>query len=135
MRLLIAFFLTGCFMLALSGLVAVALAPVAVLSLTVQLLFPILFLGSLGFLLSTAVRNAYGAAVLVVLAGLAFWIFREPLTTSQWNLFLNPFFIPEDLNETVWENVIFTNRMMLACGAVGSVFWGLLNLQNREAYL
>jgi hypothetical protein len=100
-----------------------------------QLMFPLFFLACLTFLFSTLTRNGNGAAVLVVITGLIFFIMSEPLSYSKWNLFLNPFKVPTDMNMTVWKNVIYQNRLMMMIGAVIAILWGLTGLQRREKFV
>ena len=45
----------------------------------------------MAFMLSTAIRNGNGTAVVMIVFGLMFLILSEPLNKSQWNVFLNPF--------------------------------------------
>jgi lysylphosphatidylglycerol synthetase-like protein (DUF2156 family) len=99
---------------------------------TWQLMFPVLFMGSLAFLLSTQVKHGNAAAVIMIIIGLFFWILAEPLEESKWNIFLNPFRSPRSVSQTVWMNIILMNRIYLIIGSVIAVLWGLTNLQNRE---
>jgi hypothetical protein len=98
-------------------------------------MFPIFFLGALSFLLSTVIRNGNGTAVAIVIIGMAFWIAVEALARSKWNLFLNPFRVPDQVTEAAWSGIIFQNRIMLAAGSVIAILWGLYNLQKREKFI
>jgi len=100
-----------------------------------QLMYPLLFLACLSFLLTTLVKNANGAAVIMVLIGLFFWIMAEPLEYSKWNIFLNPFNIPSDISYSIWANIVFQNRVMLITTSVVSILWTLINLQKREKFV
>lgn len=119
----------------LSGLSAFAIMPVPILEMTFQLMFPIFFLGSLAFMLSTLIRNGNGAAVVMVIIGVAFWIASDIIDHSKWNIFLNPFDMPSDLNEAIWADITMNNRIYLTVGSVLSILWGLLNLQKREKFV
>jgi len=81
------------------------------------------------------VRNGNGTAVVMVVIGLAFWIASDILDESKWNIFLNPFLLPEDMNETIWTNIILSNRIIIMAGTLIALLWGLLNLQNREKFI
>jgi hypothetical protein len=98
-------------------------------------MYPLLFIACLTLLVSTLIRNGNGTAVVMVIIGLLFWILSEPLSRSKWNLFLNPFKVPNDMNISIWMNIINQNRMILIIGAVISVLWGLINLQRREKFV
>ena len=100
-----------------------------------QLMYPLLFLACLAFLMTTLLKNANGSAVFMVILGLFFWILSENLRFSKWNIFLNPFDIPTDISYTVFQNVLYQNRMMMVIGGVVSLLWTLLNLQKREQYV
>ena len=122
-------------LLILAGISTLALATFPVFEMVFQLMFPIFFIGSLAFMLSTIIRNGNGTAVVMVIIGLAFWIASGILETSKFNLFLNPFSLPDDMNEIVWVNMILSNRIIIFVASVVSILWGLLNLQKREKFV
>jgi hypothetical protein len=39
------------------------------------------------------------------------------------------------MNLTIWKNVVHQNRLILIIGAVISLLWGLMNLQQREKFV
>ncbi|MBC7187478.1 MAG: hypothetical protein H5U38_10625, partial [Calditrichaeota bacterium] len=119
----------------LSLVSSIALVRVNVPEMVYQLMFPIFFLGALAFMVSTLVRNGNGTAVVMVVVGLGFWIAGGMLRTSRWNLFLNPFQTPSNINEAIWASVVVNNRIYLLVGMVVSVLFGLLNLQKREKFI
>ncbi len=119
----------------LSLLSSVALVTVPIFQMVFQLMFPIFFLGCLAFMVSTLIRNGNGTAVVIIIVGMAFWILSEPLATSRWNLFLNPFSVPSDVNEAVWMETSLNNRIYLVIGTIISILFGLLNLQKREKFV
>jgi len=100
-----------------------------------ELMYCLLFLASLAFLLASLVKNASGAAVIMVIIGLIFLILAEPLENSKWNIFLNPFDVPGDMSYSIWQNVLYQNRMMLMIGSVICVLWSLINMQRREKFV
>lgn len=112
-----------------------ALTSVPIFKMVYQLMFPIFFLGSLAFMISTLVKNGNGTAVIIIIIGMAFWIGSEPLAASSWNLFLNPFAVPSNVNEAVWAGKTFNNRLYLSIGTVVSILFGLLFLQKREKFI
>ena len=134
-RLVMIYILVFCLLLALSLLSSFALVPVPLFEMVYELMFPIFFLGSLAFAMSTVVRNGNGTAVVVIIIGLVFWISAEPLEGSAWNLFLNPFEVPRDMNESIWATVITTNRLYLLSGTILCLLLGLFNLQKREKFM
>jgi hypothetical protein len=108
---------------------------IPVFEMVIRLMHPLFFIACLTFLMTTLIRNGNGAAVVIIIIGFAFLILDEPLARSKWNLFLNPYNVPADMNLTVWKNVVHQNRLLLAIGAVISVLWGLMNLQQREKFV
>lgn len=108
---------------------------VPVFHMVYEVMYPLFFIACLSFLFTTLVKNASGAAVIMVIIGLFFWIMADPLQYSKWNLFLNPFNIPSDISYSIWTNILFQNRLMLVIGAVVSILWALINLQKREKFV
>ncbi len=112
-----------------------AIIQVPVFYMVYQVMYPLVFLACLSFLFTTLVKNASGAAVIMVIIGLFFWILAEPLSHSKWNIFLNPLNIPSDISYSIWINIVFQNRLMLVVGSVISILWALINLQKREKFV
>jgi hypothetical protein len=104
-------------------------------NMTVQVMVPVLFLGLMAFMLSTVVRNGNGTAVLMIIFSLFFMILSDFLRKSQWNVFLNPFFLPYDVNETTWAIITLKNRIILITGSIIFLLAALFNLQKREKFM
>jgi general stress protein CsbA len=103
-----------------------------------QLLFPMLFFGNMAFLFSTITRSGNGTAVIMIVFGLAFFIFmnaNRQLAHSYWNIFLNPFSIPSNIHPMIWQNTILKSRLFLLIGAIVWLLIGFLNLQKREKFV
>ncbi|WKZ61323.1 MAG: hypothetical protein QY309_07505 [Cyclobacteriaceae bacterium] len=100
-----------------------------------QVLFPITFLSSLAFMLSTLIKNGNGTAIVLVIVSFIFFVFAEPLEYSAYNIFLNPFSEPRGMSEFIWNTVIFKNRMYLITLSVLSLLYGMFNLQFREKFV
>ena len=95
----------------------------------------ILLVSALGFCLSTIVKNGNATAVIMVVLGLFFLILADELDESKWNIFLNPFDMPRNMNEIVWREIVRQNRIFMGILSLVLVLLGLLNLQNREKFL
>jgi len=119
----------------LSILANYTLYQISILEMVYELMFPITFMASLGFMLSSRIRSGNGTAITMVILGLIFFVFSEPLRTSEWNIFLNPFRDPRNLNQVIWESVIFKNRLYLSIGSALCILYTLYNLQFREKFL
>ncbi len=135
MRLAVIFILVYLILLSLTFLSSLALIPVPVFSFTLQLMFPVFFMGALGFMLSTIIRNGSGTAAVMVIIGLAFWISSGILEESEWNIFLNPYGFPDSLNQAMWQEMLFYNRLYLVVGIILAILTGLFRLQKREKYV
>ena len=105
------------------------------LSMTAQVMAPVIFLGLMAFALSTVIRNGNGTAVVMIIMGIIFMIMSEPLRKSQWNIFMNPYETPYDVNEASWAIITAKNRIILAVGSVIFLLLALFNLQKREKFM
>lgn len=101
----------------------------------VQVMIPVLFLGMMAFMLSTVIRNGNGTAVVMIIFGIFFMILSDPLRKSQWNVFLNPYQLPYDVNETTWAIITLKNRIILITGTILFLLAGLFKLQKREKFM
>ncbi len=134
-RLALIYVVVFVILIGLSFFAGLAMASVPVMEMVYQLMFPIFFLGSLSFMVSTLARNGNGTAVVMVVIGVAFWISSGILEASKWNIFLNPFMMPSDMNEAIWMDITLKNRIYLSVGTVLVMLYGLLNLQKREKFV
>ncbi len=134
-RYLMIIFLVFLLLFPFAGLAYYALISFPVLRMILHLMVLVLFVSALGFSISTMVRNGNATAVIMVVFGLALLILADALEGSKWNIFLNPFNIPRDINEIVWLETIRQNRIIMGIGSVVLILLGLLNLQKREKFL
>jgi ABC-type transport system involved in multi-copper enzyme maturation permease subunit len=104
-------------------------------NMTAQVMAPVLFLGIMAFMLSTVIRNGNGTAVIMIIFGLFFMILKNFLQQSQWNIFLNPYKVPYDVNEVTWAIITFKNRLILVVGSIVFLLIALYNLQKREKFM
>lgn len=100
-----------------------------------QVLFPIVFLSSLAFMVSTLIKNGNGTAIVIVIVAFIFFIFAESLEYSAYNVFLNPFSEPRDMSEFIWLTIIFKNRLYLIVASALCLLYGMFNLQFREKFV
>lgn len=135
LRLGIIFCLVYCFLLILGFLSSLALVPVPSFQFALQLMFPIFFLGTLAFLMSTLIRNGSGTAAIVMLIGLFAWISSGFVGENEWNIFLNPYSLPESLDPAVWQEMLFYNRLYLFIGSIIAILAALYRLQKREKFV
>ncbi len=134
-RLLIAYVICFAITLVLALLTNWLLVEVPPLKLAGQTMMPVLFVGTLCFMLSTIIKNGSGTAVVFTLIGLVLFIMSNMLEESKWNLFLNPFDVPLDKNPELFYTTLFYNRMILLTGTVVFILSGLYKTQNREKFI
>ncbi|MCB0376529.1 MAG: hypothetical protein KDD04_11465 [Sinomicrobium sp.] len=134
-RLLLIFVQVFLLLILFAALGSWLLYPIEPLQLAGQLIFPICFLGSLAFLVSTWIKNGNATAVIMVLLGIVLMIFSEPLYRTMWNVFLNPFDMPRDFGEVAWRQAVWKNRVFLSVSTIVFILSALLNLQKRERYV
>ena len=120
----------------LAMLCKVALADFSVGAMLFHLMFPTLFLGSVGFMLATTIHSGNGAAATLVVVCFFAWIFGlEVLQGSRWNMFHNPFELTDSYVAMIHEATTFHNRVYLLVGSVLATLMGLLRLQRRERFV
>ncbi len=135
LRFAISLILLYVIMLLMGWFAVFALVDIRVFYMVYQLMYPLFFIACVSFLFATWLKNANATAVVMVIFGLFFLIMAEPLQYSKWNIFLNPFDIPSDLSHTVWQNVIYQNRLMLIIASIVALLGSMVNLQKREQFV
>ena len=134
-RLVLGFVLVFLILYGFAALSYLFLTPVDLFEMTRQIMFPVLFLGSMAFMFSTIIKNGNGTAVVMVIIGVLALITQDAVKRSMWNLFLNPFDVPNNMNEVIWEGIALKNRIFLVVGAIVFILYGLFNLQKREKFI
>jgi hypothetical protein len=127
--------ITAVILAILGGMANMALYRFDLLPMLGQVLFPVTFLSSVAFMLSTLIKNGNGTAIVLVIVSFIFFVFAEPLEYSAYNIFLNPFSEPRDMSDFIWLSVIFKNRLYLSILTALSLLYGLFNLQFREKFV
>jgi len=134
-RLVIIFILVFGVLALLSAFSSWAIVKFDVFSMAYYLILPIFFMGALAFLLSTVIRNGIGTAVVMVIIGVIFISIADSIEHSKWNIFLNPFDMPQEISEAAWMTVIHDNHVILIVGIIVTILAGLLSLQRREKFI
>lgn len=135
-RMLLVFVLVFLILCVYSFLSTIFLTPLHILGMTYQVMYPVLFIGCLSFMFSTLIKNGYGTMAVMVIFGVILMIISEDLVeNTQWDVFLNPFNMPRNMNETIWEGIIVKNRIFLSVSSLIFVLYGLFNLQKRERFV
>jgi hypothetical protein len=134
-RILLIFVISYLIMLVFTFLSSFLIVKFPVVRMTSQVMVPIIFLGMMAFMLSTIIRNGNGTAVIMIVFGIFFMILQEPLRKSQWNVFLNPYDLPNNINEATWTIITLKNRITLITGTILFLLAALYNLQKREKFM
>jgi hypothetical protein len=134
-RIVLIFVIAFLIMLVFTFLSSVLIVKFRFVNVTVQVMYPVLFLGMMAFMLSTVIRNGNGTAVLMIIFGMFFMILSDLLRKSQWNVFLNPYDLPYDVNEATWAIITLKNRIILVTGSILFLLVALTNLQKREKFM
>lgn len=134
-RLIMIYSLVFIIIIAFAWLASILLYEINILEMSYQLMYPVIFMGSMAFMFSTLIKNGNGTAVVMVLFGVALIILSSVLARSLWNVFLNPFQIPDNLNEVIWQGLLSKNRIFLGVGMLVFILYGLFNLQKRERFV
>lgn len=136
-RIVLIFVIAFLIMLVFTFLSSVLIVKFRFVNMTAQVMFPVLFIGMMAFMLSTVVRNGNGTAVIMIIFGIIFMMFSDSggMQKSQWNIFLNPYNLPWDVNESTWAIIAFKNRVILSIGSVIFLLAALFNLQKREKFM
>lgn len=134
-RLVLIFLLVFVLLILFASIGSYLLYPINPVRLAAQLLFPVCFLGSLAFLLSTRIKNGNATAVVMVILGFFLTIFSEIVEDTLWDIFLNPFGSPRQYTQLAFQEIIWKNRVFLSVGSLVFTLGALLNLQNREKYI
>jgi len=134
-RIVLIFLIAFVIMLGFTYLSSILIVKFNIFRVSFQVMLPVLFIGMMSFMLSTTIRNGNGTAVIMIIFGLFFLILNEPLHRSMWNVFLNPFVPPWDVNETAWTIITLKNRIFLIVGTILFLLAALNNLQKREKFM
>jgi hypothetical protein len=134
-RIVLIFVIAFLIMLFFTFLSSVLIVKFRFTDMTAQVMVPVFFLGIMAFMLSTVVKNGNGTAVLMIIFGLIFMMLSDFLRKSQWNVFLNPYDVPNDVNELTWKLITLKNRIILITGSVVFLLAALFNLQKREKFM
>jgi hypothetical protein len=134
-RIILIFVIAFLIMMAFTFLSSVLVVKFPFFNMTMQVMVPVIFLGMMAFMLSTVIRNGNGTAVIMIILGVLFMIFEDPLRKSQFNVFMNPYQPAYDVSETTWAIISLKNRITLIVGIVVFLLAALFNLQKREKFM
>jgi len=134
-RIMLIFVIATLTMLVFTSLSSLLITRFRIVRMTYHVMLPVIFLGMMAFMLSTFIRNGNGTAVVMIIIGIFFLILSDSLDRSQWNVFLNPYDLPYNMNETTWQLITLKNRIILITGVILFLLAALYNLQKREKFM
>lgn len=134
-RLVLIFVITFIILMGFVWLSSFIIIKMPVVSVTYHALYPVFFIGIMSFMVSTLVRNGNGAAVIMIIFSLFFLILADALEKSKWNVFLNPFNIPNNVSESSWSGIVLENRIIILVASILFLLLGLYRLQKREQFI
>lgn len=135
-RLLLIFVLVFLLLVSYGLVTYVLVCPVQPLSMGVQQMFPVMFMGSMAFWLSTVTRNGNATAlILIILSILLIFLRNSFLLHTMWDISLNPYSIPDNIHPIIWQSTVLKNRLFLSIGAIVWILLALINLQKREKFI
>jgi hypothetical protein len=100
-----------------------------------QLMVPVIFLGSLAFFTASQTGSGLGTAVIMVVIILFFWLFRGSIGNSSWYLFHNPFTGVDQIRTVILLKTTIANRLYFISGSLFLTMLALLRLQKREKFI
>ena len=118
-------------------LARILLYPVSPFLMAAQLMIPVMLFGNMAFLYSTLIRNGNAAAVLSVLTVIVALVLSnvELVENKMWDVTINPYEEPENINAAIWGLILLKNRLMMVIAGIIFLMSGLLGLQNRGKFL
>jgi len=134
-RSLTQYIVIGALLFILTVLCRLGLAEFPVGSMLFHLMFPVIFIGSLGFMIAALTKSGNGTAVILVLLILFFWIALESVEGSSLYVFHNPFQMVDQIETLLLAETTLLNRIFLLAGSVVTTLFGLLRLQHREKFI
>jgi hypothetical protein len=134
-RMALIYLITFVILLALVYLSSFLIIKMPVVSVTYHVLFTVFFFGVMSFMVSTILRNGNGTAVTMIIFSLFFLILADEFEKSKWNVFLNPFNLPNNVTETAWAIIVRENRIILMVATLIFLLAGLFYLQKREKFI
>jgi hypothetical protein len=111
------------------------LADFPLAKMVLQLMVPVIFLGSLAFFAASQTGSGLGTAVIMVVIILFFWLFRGFLEDTGWYLFHNPFAAVDQIRTAILLKTTIANRLYFISGSLFLTMLALLRLQKREKFI
>lgn len=137
MRIAMITLLVAVIQLFFAFLADIALYPVPLFGITINSIFPILFIGTFALYLSSVMKSGAGSAVVTIILVVIMLLMtqNDTIYESFWNIFFNPYGASSNMNEIVWAALTVKSRIFLSVGIILFLLGTLTNLQKRESFL
>ena len=103
-----------------------------------RIMIPVIFFGNLAFFISTLTRSGSGTAIIMIIFGIVIYFMLsifDMSNKSAWDIFLNPYKMPENFNPVMWSIMVVKNMVYMSFAIIVTMMLGLLNLQKRESFM
>ena len=134
-RLFIAFVVCFIFILGLTFLTDLLIIEINPFEMAGQIMMPTIFIGTVSFMISSIIRNGNGTAVVMLIIGAILFFINGSMQISIWNVFINPYEIPEGHNPVLFYDTLFYNRVIISLCSVVFITLGLNNMRKREKFI
>ncbi|MFI3269636.1 MAG: hypothetical protein SNG14_06240 [Rikenellaceae bacterium] len=111
------------------------LCPVDILQMSYQIMFVVVFFGTLALFLSTVIKSGNGVAVVLIGIFAILISVGESYSNTMWDIMLNPYNEVSSIHPDIWAKIVSNNRIMLGCCSAGLILMSLNNLRRRERML
>jgi hypothetical protein len=100
-----------------------------------QIMVPIIFVGSLAFFIASQTGSGLATAVIMIVVVMLFWLFKGSLADSPWYLFHNPFTVTNEVRAVLLAKTTVANRLYFISASIALTMLALLRLQKREKFV
>ncbi len=135
-RFVLIYIITFLIILSFTAVSSALITALPVMNMTLQSMFPVVFLGTMAFFLSTLIRNGYGTAVVMIILGILLMVFSNTLLQNTlWNPYLNPFESPSNISDFAWSVTTRDNRIFMGVSTLLFLLGALYMLRRREKFM
>ncbi|MFC1562927.1 hypothetical protein ACFL4Z_02625 [candidate division KSB1 bacterium] len=98
-------------------------------------LFPLIFLSSLIIMLSVILKSGNAGGLVSLLVIMFLMITYQPLSSTKFNLFMNPYFKFQGIDYSSWAVTVWYNRIGILVLSGLMIYYSLFRLNKREKYI
>jgi hypothetical protein len=98
-------------------------------------LFPPILISSLIILLSVMLRSSNASGLLSLIIIIFLLLTYRPLSSTSFNIFLNPYIKPQNVDYYSWRSIILYNRIGILIISGFFLYYSIYKLNKREKYI